>query len=190
MEQIHFAVAVASHSVHTGYAVPVLFYVSLDHILRMGDGDLQGYPLIPVMEGGNGLGGDKQEQDGIPGIKPSEHIPENAQDNAVACKHILPNGFPGLVGHIKCNKVSAAGGGISAQCNGNGKPVQEAAEHHIQKHIVKQWFKVAYLQEKTGKEYLQHGIKGETHTDAFAAQKSHRYVEDQHSKGCGDIMPI
>ena len=113
MEQIHFAVAVASHSVHTGYAVPVLFYVSLDHILRMGGGDLQGYPLIPVMEGGNGLGGDKLEQDGIPGIKPSEHIPENTQDDTVSCKHIFPYGPSCLIGNIQSNEVRAACGGVS-----------------------------------------------------------------------------
>lgn len=61
VQQVHFPVAVASHGVHAGYPMPVLFHVSLNHILCIGGGNLQRDPLIPVMEGGNGFGGNKLE---------------------------------------------------------------------------------------------------------------------------------
>ena len=53
---------------------------------------------------------------------------------------------------------------------------KEAAENHIQHHIAKQRLKITHLQKEAGQKYLQHGIKGETHADAAAAENSHRNI--------------
>ena len=61
VQQVHFPVAVASYGVHAGYTIPVRFLVSLNHTLCNVDADLVGGTIIPVIEGGNGLGGNKLE---------------------------------------------------------------------------------------------------------------------------------
>ena len=57
VKQIHFLVTVTSHRVHTGYAVSVLFDVLVYDFRRLGGGNLQCNPFIPVMEGRDGFGG-------------------------------------------------------------------------------------------------------------------------------------
>ena len=65
-------------------------YVSLDHILRMGGGDLQGYPLIPVMEGGDHPCGNELEDNGVAGILPSEYGAVKTVHDALPKNHIAP----------------------------------------------------------------------------------------------------
>ena len=70
VKQIHFLVTVTSHRVHTGYAVSVLFDVLVYDFRRLGGGNLQCNPFIPVMEGRDGFGGYELEQDGISCVQP------------------------------------------------------------------------------------------------------------------------
>ena len=113
MKQIHFLVTVTAHRVHTGYAVSVLFDVLVYDFRRLGGGNLQCNPFIPVMEGRDGFGGYELEQDGISCVQPSEHVSEDAENHAVACKYIFPYGPSCLIGNIQGNEVRAACGGIS-----------------------------------------------------------------------------
>ena len=114
VEQVHFFMAVTAHCIHAGYAMPVLFYILVYDFLRLGGGNLQCHPLVPVMEGRDGLGGYELEQNGIAGIQPSEHVSEDTEYHTVACKHIFPDRPSCLIGYIECNKVRTACGGISS----------------------------------------------------------------------------
>ena len=61
MQQIHLLPAVSAHRLYIGDPMTVLGYIAPDDRLRMGCGDLEGHPLITVMEGGEGPGGDELE---------------------------------------------------------------------------------------------------------------------------------
>ena len=92
VKQIHLLMTVTAHRVHTGYAVSVLFYILVYDVLCLSGGNLQRNPFISVMKGRDGFGGYELEQDGISRIQPSEHVSEDAENHAVACKHIFPYG--------------------------------------------------------------------------------------------------
>ncbi len=190
MQQIHFLVAVAAHRFHAGDAVAVFLDIGLHHLFRMHGRDLQRHPLIAVMEGRNGPGGDELEQDGIAGVDPSKQITKDAQEHHISRKYLLPDGFSGLVGHIEGDKIRSAGGGVSLQRNGRSDSVEKSAENHVQHRIVKQRLKPADFQKKTGQKYLHQRIKGKPFADAAAAQKRHRNVQDEHSQRDGKAPAI
>ena len=109
MKQIHFLVTVTAYCIHTGYAVSVLFYVLIYDFRRLGGGNLQCNPFIPVMEGRDGFSGYELEQDRISCIQ----LSEDTENHTVACKHIFPYGSSCLIRHIQGDKVRTTGRSIA-----------------------------------------------------------------------------
>ena len=114
VKQVHLLVAVTAHGIHTGNSVAVVGNIGSDYRFRLGGGNLERHPLIPVMEGRYGPCRDILEQYRIPGVNPAKNKSKYTENQHIPRKHILPDRAPGLVGHIQRDKVRTARGRIAA----------------------------------------------------------------------------
>ena len=142
MQQADLSPAVSADPVNSGYTVPILRHIGFNHLIRHGRGDLHGHTLIPVVEGIDGLCGNKLEQNRIACIFPAEHKPEYRNQYCIEYKHITPDGFALLIGNIQCHKIHASGGSIALQSDHCHNTVGKSPEDHIQQNILKQRGKI------------------------------------------------
>ena len=182
----HRRATVAAVGIEARGAMMKLAVVRGKHLLRARGHDLERHAFVATVERVDGLGGQKLEDDRIRRMLPAEDRAEDAQDDAVKHEHILPDGTASLVGDHEGNEVGSSSRGAAFQCDGDGQPVEYAAEQHAQDGVVEQRLEGAELQKGAGEKHLQHREDDEAPTDA--APHEHRYgnVQGNHAKRGGE----
>ena len=137
VQQADFLAAVSADAVNPGNAMPVLCHIGFDDLIRFGRRNLHGHTLVPVIEGINGLCGNKLEQNGVTCILPAKHKPENRNQRCIKYKDITPDGLAFFIGNIQRHKIHASGGRVAFQCDHCHNTVRESSKDHVQQNIVK-----------------------------------------------------
>lgn len=187
VQQVHPVTAVSTDDLGAADAVLEVVDVGGHDLVCQARRDLQRHAVVAMVEAVDGLGRDELEDDGVRRVVPSEHLPEDDQDEAIEGEDRPPDGLACVIGDPQGDEVGSARRSAGLEGDGNGQARDHAAEDDEHDLVAQKRAEVEDVEEQRGQGDLRHGEQHEASADAVPAHGGDGDIECEHAERGVDV---